>query len=122
MCRDFQTAESVSVALVVRATRPSDARCWLTSATTCCANESFVPGQVAPGVQDDVAPSAGDAPLSAGIAAASRPAARAAAMKTRALGTRRRCTVSESVTRPLSFDRSTQELCDSERKEGVSGG
>ena len=50
------------------------------------------------------------------------PAAIAAATKTRALGTRRRCTVSESVTRPLSSDRSTQELYDSERKEGVSGG
>ena len=122
MWLDFQTAASVSVASTTSAPRPMLARCWLTSATTCCAYDGFEAGQPAPSVQEGVAPSAGAELCSAGTAAATRPAAIAAATKTRALGTRRLCAVSESVKRPLSSDRSTQELYDSERKEGVSGG
>src|SRR5258708_4844012 len=121
MWRAFQTAESESDASTLSAARPSDARCWLTSVTTCCAYEALVPGQVAPGVQDAVAPSALDE-RNAGSEAATTAAAIAAATKTRTPGTRRRFAVSVSVKGPLETDRSTQELYDSARKEGGSSG
>ena len=120
MWRAFHTAESESDASTASAPRPSDARCWLTSATTCCAYEAFVPGQDESGVHSAVAPSAFDE-RSAGTAAAKTAAAIAAAKKTRTPGTRRRCAVSESVKAPR-FDRSTQALWDSARKEGGSSG
>ena len=108
MWRAFQTAESVSAASTASAPRPSEARCWFTSATTCDANDAFGAGQVAPGVHDGVAPSA-RGERSAGAAAAITATAIAAATMTRTPGTRRRCAVSESVTAPR-IDRSSDAL------------
>ena len=89
MWRAFHTAESESDASTLRPPSPSDARCWLTSVTTCWANEALEPGQVAPGVHDAVAPSALEERRE-GTADATIAAAIAAATKARKPGTRRR--------------------------------
>ena len=55
MCRDFQTAEFVSGVVTVSWVRPSEARCWFTSCTTCVARSWRNVPQSAPGVQSPTA-------------------------------------------------------------------